>query len=54
MIPHITVGKVKQDRAKAIANSFGEFYSTLGESLVKKIVPGTMSVNEYLWNIPSQ
>ena len=54
IIPFITVDSLKQNRPKAIANNFGEFYSTLGSSLAEKIDPGTTSIEEYLDSIPIQ
>ena len=54
IIPHITVGGIKQSRLKTTTNSFDEFYSTMGSTLAEKIVPGTMSIDEYLNNIPVQ
>ena len=52
IIPYITVDGLKQYHLKTIANSFGEFYSSLGPCSVKKIVPGTTPISTYLWNIP--
>ena len=43
---------MKQYHLKTIANSFGKFYSSLGLSLVKQIVPGTTPMSNYLGNIP--
>ena len=54
IIPHITVKGVKQCNPKTIANSFGEFYSTLGSILANKIVPGMTIIDKYLNNIPTQ
>ena len=45
---------IKQTNPDRIANSFGEFYSTLGSSLAKEIVPGTTSIDQYLDKIPRQ
>ena len=46
IIPHITVNGIKVNKAKDIANSFGEFYSQLGSELASKIVPGTTSIDD--------
>ena len=54
IIPHITVEGIKQCNPKTIANSFGEFYFTLGSTLANKIVPGTTRIDECLNNIPTQ
>ena len=54
IIPHINVNGIKRTNPDRIANSFGEFYSTLGSSLVKEIVPGTTSIDQYLDKIPRQ
>ena len=41
-------------KAKKIANSFGEFYSTLGAELAGKILPGTTPIDNYISRIPNQ
>ena len=51
IIPYITVNGLKQHNPHKIANSFGEFYSTLGSDLANKILPGT-PISTYLSNIP--
>ena len=52
IIPYITVDWIKQSNSKDIANSFGSLYSQLGATLVKKIVPGTTTINDYITKIP--
>ena len=52
IIPYITVKGLKQYNPSKIANCFGEFYSNLGPSLAKQILPGTTSISTYLGNIP--
>ena len=54
IIPHIDMNGIKQTNPDRIANSFGKFYSTLGSSLVKEIVPATTSIDQYLDKIPRQ
>ena len=41
-------------KAKEIANSFGEFYSTLGTELARRIFPGTTPIDNYINRIPNQ
>ena len=48
------VNGIKVNKAKEIANSFGEFYSQLGSELASKIVPGTTSIDYYTSHIPQQ
>ena len=52
IIPYITVNGIKINRAKDIANSFGEFYSQLGSELASKILPGTTMIDDYISRIP--
>ena len=47
IIPYITVNGLKQYHPKSIANSFGEFYSSLGPHLVNQT-----SMSSYLDKIP--
>ena len=54
IIPFITVDGIKLLKAKEIANSFGEFYSTLGSKLARKILPSTMTIESYISRIPNQ
>ena len=54
IMPDIMVNGIKVNKAKEIANSFGEFYSQLGSELVSKIVPGTTSIDDYMSCIPRQ
>ena len=54
IIPFITVNGTKLHKAKEIANSFGEFYSTLGAELAGKILPDTTSIDDYISRIPNQ
>ena len=54
IIPSISVDGIKIHNAKKIANSFGEFYSTLGSKLASDILPGTTSIDEYINSIPRQ
>ena len=52
IIPYITVNGLKQYNPSKIAKCFGQFYSNLGPSLAKQILPGTTSISTYLGNIP--
>ena len=54
IIPFITVDGIKYNKPKTIADKFGEFYSQLGSTLAKSIVPGTTSIEHYIENIPSR
>ena len=54
IIPSITVDGIKYNKPKTIANKFGEFYSQLGSTLAKSIVPGMTSIDQYMKNIPRQ
>ena len=54
IIPFITVDGIKYNKPKTIANKFGEFYSQLGSTLAKSIVPGMTSIEHYIENIPRQ
>ena len=54
IIPYIMVNGIKKTCPKEITDSFGNFYATLGSSLVSKIVPGTTSIDDYLQHIPHQ
>ena len=54
IIPFITVDGIKYNKPKTIADKFGEFYSQLGSTLAKYIVPGTTSIEQYMENIPRQ
>ena len=51
-MPYITVDGIKISNPSDIANNFGNFYSTLGESLAQNIPKSKVSVNDYLANIP--
>ena len=48
------VNGIKINKAKDIANSFGKFYSQLGSELASKILPGTTSIDDYIFHIPQQ
>ena len=52
IIPYITVDGIKITDPNKIANNFGEFYSSLGSNLVKKIPGGHSSIEDYLRKIP--
>ena len=52
IIPYITVDSIKIPNPSDIANNFGKFYSTLGESLAQNIPRSKVSVNDYLAKIP--
>ena len=52
IISHISVNGIKTYNPKKIANEFGEFYSTLGSSLVKQIPTGSTSIDTYNHHIP--
>ena len=52
IIPYIMVNGNKINRAKDIANSFGQFYSQLGSELASKILPGTTMIDDYISHIP--
>ena len=54
IFPYITVDGIKINRAKDIANSFGEFYSQLSSELASKILPGTTTIDDYISHIPQQ
>ena len=54
IIPFITVDGIKYNKPKTIANKFGEFYSQLGSTLPKSIVPSMTSIDQYMKNIPRQ
>ena len=54
IIPFITANSIKLNKAKEIANSFGEFYSTLGSEFAKRILPGTTIIENYISRIPNQ
>ena len=54
IIPFITVNGIRLNKAKEIANSFGEFYSTLGAELAGRILPGTTPIENYISRIPNQ
>ena len=44
IIPFITVNGIRLNKAKEIANSFREFFSTLGTELAGRILPGTTPI----------
>ena len=52
IIPLITVDGLRQYNPTKIANCFGEFYSSLGNNLASKIIPGTTSISTFLDVIP--
>ena len=52
IIPYITVDGIKISNPSDIANNFGKFYSTLGESLAQNIPRSKVGVNDYLAKIP--
>ena len=45
---------IKKTRPKDIANSFGEFYASLGSTLTHNIATSKMSIHEYMTRIPRQ
>ena len=52
IIPYITAGGIKITDPNEIADSFGQFYSTLGSSLAQKILDSQQSAKDYLDKIP--
>ena len=54
IIPFITINGIKLHKAKEIANSFGEFYSTLGADFAGKILSSTTPIDNYISRIPNQ
>ena len=52
IIPYISVNGIKTCEPKAIANSFGKFYSELRMNLAFTIKPGQSSITDYINNIP--
>ena len=52
IISCITIDGLKNYNPIKIANEFGKFYSTLGETLASEIKPGHMSIDNYLRLIP--
>ena len=50
--PFITIDGVKMYNPKKIANSFGQFYSSLGSNLANKIIPGSTGIDQYIASIP--
>ena len=52
IIPYITVDGIKITDLNEIADSFGQFYSTLGCCLAQKIPDGQQSAKDYLAKIP--
>ena len=52
IIPYITVNGLRQYNPIKIANSFGDFYASLGHNLASKIIPGNTSLPAYLATIP--
>ena len=52
IIPYITVDGIKITSPNEIADSFGQFYSTLGSSLAQKIPDSQQSAKDYLAKIP--
>ena len=52
IIPYITVDGIKITDPNEIADSFGQFYSTLGSSLAQKIPDSQQSAKDYLAKIP--
>ena len=52
IIPYIIVDGIKISNPSDIANNFGKFYSTLGESLAQNIPKSKIGINDYLAKIP--
>ena len=52
IIPYISVNGIKTCEPKAIAKSFGKFYSELRMNLAFTIKPGQSSITDYINNIP--
>ena len=52
IILYITVDSINISNPSDIANNFGKFYSTLGESLAQNIPQSKVSINDYLARIP--
>ena len=52
IISHISIDGLKTYNPKKIVNEFGKFYLSFGENLASKIVPESMTINEYLAKIP--
>ena len=52
IIPYITVDGLKIHSANRIANEFGKYYSTLGESMAAHITQSHHDIDHYLSKIP--
>ena len=52
IIPYITVDGLKIHSANRIANEFGKYYSTLGESMATHITQSHHDIDHYLSKIP--
>ena len=52
IIPYITVDGIKITDPNEIADSFGQFFSTLGSSLAQKIPDSQQGAKDYLGKIP--
>ena len=52
IIPYITVDGLKIHSANRIANEFGKYYSTLGESMAAQITQSHYDIDHYLSKIP--
>ena len=52
IIPYITVDGIKITDPSEIADSFGQFYSTLGSSLAQKIPDSQQGAKDYLAKVP--
>ena len=52
IIPYITVDGLKIHSANRIANDFGKYYSTLGESMAAQIIKSHYDIDHYLSKVP--
>ena len=52
IIPFISVERVKTYNQQKIANSFGRYYSDMGELIAANIRPGRYTVYDYIDKIP--
>ena len=52
IIPFVTVKGLKIHLPHRIANEFGKFYSTIGESMACKITQGQYNIDYYLAKMP--
>ena len=52
IIPFITIDGLQTYHPKKIANSFGQYYSTIGQNLASTITPGKNEIEHYLCKMP--